>query len=268
MKNLTEAEALDMAARAFRHRQYDARNIRGESRPKVKVEEELVSRSLVLVQAALLAALPRVATDPKLKTVHACFVLQLQLIWSGWEETVDGFYAAAASKCRLIAELSDFALVASVDEERAKKILDTDFLKAGHARAYIEAEIIEDRAFAAQWGQAQRELHQELNQFAHVGAGLLTTVMHRGDDVVFVGHDFNETTLIAMAVEYAQLSIFATRAAAEALGCKLADGGAWQAAHLKLLDLWAKSSDEIFRRAGISDRTKTGSATGSVGIEE
>src|SRR5262249_21242871 len=122
--NGSEEQAIEIAERAVRRRQDTARTIRGESRPLVAVEEKVVHDSLALMQAALVAALPRRGTDDvRMKAVHGCTIAQIELLWSGFEELLSGFYVAAAGKCRLIAELSDFIVAASQTEENATRVL-------------------------------------------------------------------------------------------------------------------------------------------------
>jgi hypothetical protein len=236
----TERAALEAARHWFRRQSHRARDVRHQTIGLVQVEERFGKDSLALVQAALLAGIPDTARDVKFKAVHACSTIQIQLIWSGWQELLDGYYAAATSKCRLIAELSDFIVAASVSEIGAQRLLDSDddFWKAGHVRQYIQKNMITDPGEAEAWGDAQRELHDELNQFAHVGAGLLSTVMHVGDEAIFLGHKFNATALRAGAAEYAQLAVAATRAIATAVGANLLNDGAWSESHEDLLMSW------------------------------
>jgi hypothetical protein len=244
-------EALEAASDWYHRLPHRSREVRHKTIGVVRTEEQLVRRSIALVQAALLAALAGVETDLKMKAVHACATVQLQLIFSGWQELLDGFYAAAASKCRLIAELSDYIAAASRNDEGARKLLDNEVWRPGHARRILEQDMITDPDFAIRWRHAQIGPHDELDQFALVRGGLLSAVMHVGEDAIYLAHNFSQTTLASIASEYAQLAVVATRADAIALGDELADDSAWNTAHAELLRDWepySASSDERVRR--------------------
>lgn len=253
---IEERQALDLASRTIRHRRYEADKIRTASLDVVRRAAKLVHRSMVLIEAALLAAMSGGSSDTCLTAARTCTVAQLELMWSGWEELLCGFYAAATGKCRLITELSDYIVAVSRSEENAKKVLDRSHeWRAGDARKYIQREMIADQVFGHRWGEAQKELHAEFAAFGHVGNGLLSAVLHQGRDGLYTGHQLDRSMLRPIAAEYVQLAIFASRASAEALSEHLTDAGAWQAAHLELLSEWQPYLDFLEESLGRDQRT-------------
>lgn len=250
----SEERAIEDAAAWHRRLPHRARGFRDRSIADVRVEERFVRRGLILLEAAALAGMPRIAKDVKLQAVRACVAVQAQLLESGWQAMLDGFYAAAASECRLIAQLCNYVPAASRSEAGARKLIEGGEWRAGDARKVVAQELAVDPGLMFRWGATWQALQKEFDQFAHVGRGLLDAVMHIGEDAIYLGHEFDGTMLSALAAEYAQLGVLATTGVAIALDEKLRADGPWRTEYEQLIAEWGAYSDGLDGRLGGHDR--------------
>jgi len=179
--------------------------------------------------------------------VHTGLGVQIQLLWTGWQQLLSGHYAAAAVPCRQISELNDFIWASALDEAVARKLMTNEEVRVGDARAVIARKIDADPGVIQGWREYRKLFLDGYNATAHARTPLLMSVAHvTPDRHMNVGHGFNESNLQAFARIYAQLSVNAALYIGGSFSDRLPDDGAWSIEQASLLADW-----EAFQRTDI-----------------
>jgi hypothetical protein len=237
---MDEAHAMLLADRNFRDLPDQADEVRAKSTSLVLDLYGLFRRGLVLLDAAPRIAVPVRTPERRMMAVLSCLGVQIELLWTGWQQVLNGHYAAAGVPCRTISELTDNALAAALDDRVAETLLTNGEVRNKDAReAIIRAAPNSSPSEAHAWIAYRKLFIDAYNKTAHARLPLLMSAAHVSlGRHMNVGHAFNESSLNAYARIYTQLSVNATLNAGVAFGDRLPDGGAWSVEQSRLKQDW------------------------------